>query len=55
MAQTIAIPPNGLAQFASPGGVPYVTGIGLTVVTGSADSDATAVGAGDVVGDLFFA
>lgn len=55
VAQTIAIPPNGLAQFASPGGIPYAAGIGLTVVTGAADTDATAVGAGEVVGDLFFA
>lgn len=55
VVQTIAIPPNGLAQLEIPAGIGFATGIGLTIVTGSADADATAVAVGDVVGDLFFA
>jgi hypothetical protein len=37
------------------GGIAFATGIGLTTVTGSTDADTTAVGAGDIVGELFFA
>jgi hypothetical protein len=55
VVRTIAIPPNGVADFALEGGIGFATGIGLTIVTGSADADATAVGVGDVVGELFFA
>jgi hypothetical protein len=55
VVRTIGIPPNGVADFALEGGIAFSTGIGLTIVTGSADADATAVAAGDVVGDLFFA
>ncbi len=52
---TIAIPPNGLAQHDIPAGIGFSTGIGRTIVSGFADADATAVTAGDVVGDMFFA
>jgi hypothetical protein len=55
VVRTIGIPPNGVADFVLEGGIAFSTGIGLTIVTGSADADATAVAAGDVVGDLFFA
>ncbi len=55
VVQTIAIPPNGVTQQSIPGGIGFATGIGLTTVTGSADADATAVTAGAIVGDLFFA
>ena len=55
VVRTIAIPPNGLAQGAFDGGIAFVTGIGLTTVTGSADADTTAVGVGDIVGELLFA
>jgi hypothetical protein len=55
VVRTIAIPPNGVADFALEGGVGFATGIALTTVTGSADADATAVGAGDIVGEIFFA
>jgi hypothetical protein len=55
VVQTIAIPPNGRAELHITGGVGFATGIGLTTVTGAADSDATAVGLNDIVGDLFFA
>lgn len=55
VVQTVGVPPNGVAQLMIEGGVGFATGIGLTIVTGSADADATAVAAGDVVGDVFFA
>lgn len=55
VVRTIAIPPNGLAQWFSEGGITFATGIGLTVVAGAPDADATAVGANEVVGELFFA
>lgn len=54
VVRTIAIPPNSNVSFKLEGGIAFSTGIGLTIVTGSADADATAVAAGDVVGDLFF-
>lgn len=54
VVRTISIPPGGLAQQNLPGGIAFTTGIGLTIVTGSADADATAVAVGDVVGELFF-
>lgn len=37
------------------GGIGFATGIGRSIVTGSADADATATTAGAVVGDLFYA
>lgn len=55
VVQTIGIPPNATVTFEADGGIAFATGIGLTTVTGSADADATAVAAGDIVGDLFFA
>ena len=55
VVRTIAIPPNGVSNFTLEGGIAFATGIALTTVTGAADADATAVGAGDIVGDLFFA
>jgi hypothetical protein len=54
VVRTIAIPPNGVTNNAFEGGIAFTTGIGLTIVTGSADNDANAVGAGDVVGELFW-
>jgi hypothetical protein len=55
VVRTIALPPNNSVTFTIEGGIAFTTGIGLTIVTGSADADNTAVGVGDVVGDLFFA
>lgn len=55
VVRTIAIPPNGVSNVTLEGGVAFSTGIGLTTVTGSADADTTAVGAGDIIGELFFA
>lgn len=55
VVRTIGIPPNGVASFFSEGGITFATGIGLTMVTGAADTDATAVTANDIVGELFYA
>jgi len=55
VVQTIAIPPNGLAQMSVYAGIAFSSGIAITIVTGAADSDNTAVGANDIVGDLFYA
>lgn len=56
VAMTIAIPPNGTNVMPVGGaGIGFATGIGRTIVTGSADADATATTAGAVVGDLFYA
>ena len=55
VVRTISIPPNAISNFTLEGGVAFSTGIAYTTVTGSADADATAVGAGDIVGELFYA
>jgi len=52
---TIGIPPNSVRELAIDGGIGFTTGIGMTTVTGGADADATAVGAGDLIIDLFWA
>jgi hypothetical protein len=55
VVRTIAIPPNGVSNFSLEGGIAFSTGIALTTVTGSADADTTVVGAGDIIGEIFFA
>lgn len=55
VVRAIGVPPNGVASFFSEGGITFTTGIGLTMVTGAADADATAVTANDLVGELFYA
>lgn len=56
VVMTIAIPPNGVNNMpVSPVGIGFSTGIGFSIVTGSADADATATTAGSVVGDLQYA
>lgn len=55
VVRTIAVPPNGISQFFSEGGITFATGIGMTVVSGAADTDATAVTAAAVVGELIWA
>lgn len=56
VVMTIAIPPNGVnAMPVGGGGIGFATGIAYTIVTGSADVDATATTLGSVVGDLFYA
>jgi len=55
VVRTIGIPANGVREMAIEGGIAFATGIGMTIVTGSPDADATATTLGAVVGDLFFA
>jgi len=55
VVQTIGVPPNGVREFASEGGIAFTTGIALTTVTGIADADATAVTASDLAIDIFYA
>lgn len=56
VVMTIAIPPNGVNSMpVGGGGIGFATGIAYTIVTGSADADATATTLGSVVGDLFYA
>ncbi len=56
VVQTIAIPANGVNNMPlGGGGIGFATGIGYTIVTGSADADTTSTTAGSVVGDLFYA
>jgi hypothetical protein len=55
VAMTIGLPPNGKAECYMGQGIGFATAISRSIVTGSADTDATAVAAGDVLGDIFFA
>jgi hypothetical protein len=55
VVRTIALAPNSVSNIHLDGGIAFTTGIGLTMVTGSADADNVAVGVGDIVGDLYFA
>jgi hypothetical protein len=56
VVQTYGIPPNGgTITLSVPGGVAFTTGVGMTIVTGAAATDATAVALNDVVGTLHFA
>lgn len=55
VAQTIGIPPNGTVTAELAAGIGFATAISRSIVTGAADADATATGAADVVGDIFFA
>lgn len=52
---TIAIPANGKTEISIEGGIAFATGIGITIVTGAADADATAVTVNAVIGSLHFA
>lgn len=52
---TIPVPPNEQSIATFEGGKGFSAGITRSVVTGAADTDATATGAGDVVGYLVFA
>ena len=54
VVRTIAVPPNGISQFFSEGGITFTSGIGMTVVTGAVDTDATAVAANALVGELIW-
>jgi hypothetical protein len=55
VALTIGIPPNGKAECSIPVGIAFGTAISRSIVAGAADTNAVAVGAEDVVGDIFFA
>lgn len=55
VVMTIGIPPNGRVELSIPQGVGFGGAISRSIVTGAADTDATAVGLNDVVGDIFFA
>lgn len=55
VVMTIGIPPNNKSEVDLICGAGFSTGIGYTIVTGAADTDATAVTANAVVGDLFYA
>lgn len=55
VVMTIGIPPNGKSELSLSGGIAFSTGIGVSIVTGAADTDATAVAANAVVGDLLYA
>jgi len=55
VVQTISIPASGVNNMAiSMVGIGFSTGIAYTIVTGSADADATATTAGSVIGDIFY-
>lgn len=54
VVETIAVAPNSTAQGELPAGSGFATGIAITTVTGAADSDTTAVGANDLIIDLYF-
>jgi len=55
VVQTIAVPPNSNVNFSCEGGIAFTTGIAMTTVTGTADNDNGAVGANDLIIDIFFA
>ena len=55
VVMTIGIPPNGKSELSLSGGIAFSTGIGISIVTGAADTDATAVAVNAVVGDLLYA
>jgi hypothetical protein len=54
VVETIAVPGGGGSNGLFDTGVAFSTGIGLSMVTGIADADTTAVGASDLVVDLYF-
>lgn len=56
VVQTIAIPPNGVNNMPlGASGIGFATGISYSIVTGAADTDATATTLNSVIGDLFYA
>ena len=52
---TLCIPPTSAANVEFTEGIPFSSGIGITTVTGMADSDATAVAANDLNINIFYA
>lgn len=51
---SVALPGASAVNLAIPTGVVFSSGIAITTVTGAADTDATAVGASDLVINLFY-
>lgn len=51
----IAIPANGKSEYVSEAGIAFGTGIGITIVTGAADTDSNPVAANAVIGSIHFA
>lgn len=51
----IPVPANGKAELDIPGGIGFTTGMSISMVTGSSDTDATAVTAGALIGALHYA
>lgn len=55
VVETIAVPPNSITTGHITGGSAFTTGIGMTTTTGAADNDTAAVGANDLIIDLYWA
>lgn len=55
VAMTIGLPPNATVTHEVPAGIGFATAISRSIVANAADADATAIGANEVVGDIFFA
>lgn len=53
--KTYQIPASGTLSVSIPNGIGFSNGIGIAVVAGIADNDATAIGAGDILLDLSYA
>lgn len=53
--ETLAIPPGKGIDFFSSIGIHHATGIAIAVTDGAADTDATAIGANEVIGGLYYA
>jgi hypothetical protein len=54
VVRTVGVPPNNKSIFHTTIGIPFSTGIGISTVTGPADSDTTAVGLNDLLIDIDF-
>lgn len=50
----LVIPAGSGANVSFPAGIPFSSGIAITTTTGTADSDATAVAAGDLIITIFY-
>lgn len=55
VVRTFGIPPNGARDVSIPAGHFFSTGIGMTITGAAADADTTALAAGDVVGEVWYA
>ena len=54
VVRTLPIAPGGVLVIDLSAPIAFPAGIGLTIVSGAADTDATAVAANDVVGEILF-